>query len=261
MTAHLPLMVFSDLDGTLIDHHTYDWSPAKPALEALKGIGAGVVLASSKTATEIDVLRREMSLQHWPAIVENGAGVLGANAAPERGAEPYARLRAALDQVPDGLRRHFVGFGDMTPEDVCTATGLPRAGAVLAQERAFSEPGMWQGTEQEKEAFLTLLGRDGITAQQGGRFLTLSFGATKADQVRALCQEYGPEVTMALGDAPNDIKMLEACDYGVVIANPGRTALPPLKGEADGRILRTQGAGPAAWNGAVIDLMAQLNLR
>ena len=74
MTAQLPLLVFSDLDGTLIDHHSYDWSPAMPALAALGSIGAGVVLASSKTAAEIDLLRRDMGLEDWPAIVENGPG-------------------------------------------------------------------------------------------------------------------------------------------------------------------------------------------
>ena len=253
-------MVFSDLDGTLIDHHTYDWSPAKPALDALSAIGAAVVLASSKTATEIDVLRREMSLERWPAIVENGAGVLGANTAPQVGDGPYIRLRDTLDGLPKGLRRLFVGFGDMTAQDVSSATGLTHAGAVLAQQRAFSEPGIWQGTEHEQEAFLTHLAEKGIVAQQGGRFLTLSFGATKADQVNALRHEYAPDLTIALGDAPNDIKMLEACDYGVVIANPSRAALPALRGEAEGRILRTEGAGPAAWNGAILDLMARLNL-
>ena len=29
------VMVFTDLDGTLMDHETYDVAPAKPALDAL----------------------------------------------------------------------------------------------------------------------------------------------------------------------------------------------------------------------------------
>lgn len=30
-----PLLVFTDLDGTLLDHESYDWSPARPALNRL----------------------------------------------------------------------------------------------------------------------------------------------------------------------------------------------------------------------------------
>ncbi|MCG8099497.1 MAG: mannosyl-3-phosphoglycerate phosphatase, partial [Candidatus Thiodiazotropha taylori] len=29
-------LVFTDLDGTLLDHHSYDFSPALPALRLLK---------------------------------------------------------------------------------------------------------------------------------------------------------------------------------------------------------------------------------
>ena len=260
MTAQLPLLVFSDLDGTLIDHHSYDWSPAGPALAALKDIGAGVVLASSKTAAEIDVLRRDMGLEDWPAIVENGAGVLPARAAPQTEVVQYQAVRATLADVSSALRQHFTGFGDMTPRQVADATGLAHESAILAQTRAFSEPGLWRGTEAGKEAFLAELAAHGIHAQQGGRFLTLSFGATKADQVRVLTQQYAPKTTIALGDAPNDIGMIEACDWGVVIANPTRPPLPTLDGEAEGWIMRTQGAGPAAWNSAMLDALARLDL-
>ncbi|MEQ3710892.1 MAG: HAD-IIB family hydrolase [Tateyamaria sp.] len=260
MTTALPLMVFSDLDGTLIDHHTYDWTPAGPALNALKEVGAGVVLASSKTAVEVDALRSEMGLSGWPAIVENGAGLLGAHAAPDSMVDQYARLLAALDALPDALRSSFVGFDDMSAAELSAATGLSAKGADQAKQRAFSEPGTWYGSQEEKEAFLSQLKEQGIVAQQGGRFLTLSFGGTKAERVSALKMEYEPKITIALGDAPNDIGMLEACDYGVVIANPARAPLPPLNGEDSGRIHRTTGAGPAAWNEAVLDFLARHNL-
>ncbi|XNM83420.1 hypothetical protein ACLK1V_10775 [Escherichia coli] len=31
-----PLLVFSDLDGTLLDSHSYDWQPAAPWLSRLR---------------------------------------------------------------------------------------------------------------------------------------------------------------------------------------------------------------------------------
>jgi ribonucleotide monophosphatase NagD (HAD superfamily) len=45
-------LVFTDLDGTLLDHDTYDWTPARDALDRLTRAGIPVVFTSSKTAAE-----------------------------------------------------------------------------------------------------------------------------------------------------------------------------------------------------------------
>ncbi|CUI74170.1 HAD-IIB family hydrolase [Cognatishimia activa] len=256
MTISPDILVFSDLDGTLIDHETYAWSAAKPALAALKKAGAGVVLSSSKTAAEMIVLRTEMGLNDWPAIVENGAGVLPSGAAALPEPVQYAQLRAVLDQLPEEFRQMFTGFGDMSIADLVEATGLDQDAAALAKERCFSEPGLWSGDEAQKGVFLKALEDQGITAQQGGRFLTLSFGSNKADQMRALAHKFNPKHTIALGDAPNDIQMLEAAEFPVVIKNPHRAPLAPLVNET--RAIRTQLPGPQGWNVAILDLLNQI---
>jgi mannosyl-3-phosphoglycerate phosphatase len=55
-------LVFTDLDGTLLDHHTYGWKEAVAALEHCRKNGVPVILVSSKTRAEMDVLRRELNL-------------------------------------------------------------------------------------------------------------------------------------------------------------------------------------------------------
>jgi mannosyl-3-phosphoglycerate phosphatase len=70
--------------------------------------------------------------------------------------------------------------------------------------------------------------------------------------------QYRPRRTLALGDAPNDIEMLEAADRGVIVANPHGTPLAPLPGEADGRISRTSKPGPEGWNAAVCAVLSGL---
>ncbi|MBT0958883.1 HAD-IIB family hydrolase [Alphaproteobacteria bacterium KMM 3653] len=260
MAANLQLMVFTDLDGTLIDHDTYDWRAAKPALAALRRLGAGLILSSSKTAAEIAPLRAEIDQPQWPGIVENGAGLLPPHDAAAHDAAQYTAIREALQNLPDDLAGLFHGFGDCTPEEVAEMTGLPLKSAMLAKHRAFSEPGQWRGNRAQKTAFLAHLKTQGISAQQGGRFLTLSFGGNKADQMRAITAQYKPQHTIALGDAPNDVQMLEAADTGVVIANPHRPPLPELRGEAAGRIIRTKAAGPLGWNEAILSLINRLEL-
>lgn len=260
MNRALPLLVFSDLDGTLIDHHSYDWRPALPALKALREAGCGVVLASSKTATEIISLRAELGLTDWPAIVENGAGMLPAGQATTGRSSRYAALRAVLDQLPANLRSPFTGFGDMDAAEVSRVTGLPVDGAKAAKMRDFSEPGLWGGSDAARADFLAALGEHGVSAREGGRFLTLSFGAKKSDQMAAIIQDLSPTYTVALGDAPNDVEMIASADYGVIIANPARDPLPSLDGEATGRIIRTKAAGPMGWNTAMLGLLDQLHL-
>ncbi len=257
MKACSSLVVFSDLDGTLLDHHTYSWSAARPALDMLRRIKATLVLSSSKTAVEIAEIQAEIGISGSPAIVENGAGLL-----TDQANDPatYHQLLEVLNNLPDELRSRFEGFGNMDVARVGEITGLDAARAKHAKARAFSEPGLWSGTDEGRAEFIAALAAHGVFAREGGRFLTLSFGATKADGMAQIVASVKPHHTIALGDAPNDVEMLNAADFGVIVANPTRQPLPQLPGESTGRIFRTTLPGPAGWNEAVLRLVEQLDL-
>lgn len=248
---NVPLIVFTDLDATLLDHETYDWQPAKPVLDRLIAANVPVILASSKTAAEITQLRDAMGLSDCPAICENGAGLVPSGQGALPSPDAYRRLRRILDSLPVGLRDDYTGFGDMDVDGVAEATGLPRAEAALAAQRAFTEPGLWRGDTAELTAFLSALAAHGVSAREGGRFLTLGFGRRKVDAMKEVLTRYGNPPSIALGDAPNDQEMIEAATHGVIIPNPHRAPLPPLDGEAEGRVVREQTAGPAGWAHAV----------
>lgn len=252
----VPFLIFSDLDGTLLDHDTYRADTAKPVLAALKAANVPVILASSKTAAEMIPLRDRLGLSDYPMICENGAGRMaaGASVLPDR--TQYKRLRALLSDAPGG----FEGFGDMSIGRIVEVTGLSAEDARLAATRAFSEPGLWRGDDAGKAQFLAWLEAHEITARAGGRFLTLSFGATKADHMADIAAEFGSPPTLALGDAPNDLEMLETADFGVIIANPHRAPLPPHPYEATGRITRSSLPGPAGWAERVETLLPQLGI-
>ncbi|UWQ95180.1 HAD-IIB family hydrolase [Rhodobacteraceae bacterium M385] len=260
MAAEIPLLVFTDLDGTLIDHDTYQWDAATPALQALGSISAGIVLASSKTSAEIAPLRAALGLEDWPAIVENGAGMLPAHVRHIQGTSQHAKVRQTLSTLPAQIRRLFRGFGDVSAAEVAQMTGLTVPAAELAKQRHFSEPGQWLGSEVQKTEFVDALLDLGVQAQQGGRFLTLSFGGNKVDQMRRVIADCRPTHTIALGDAPNDVQMLEHADFGVIVRNPHRPPLPKLKGEDTGRIVRTDSPGPLGWNAAILSLLHRLDL-
>jgi mannosyl-3-phosphoglycerate phosphatase len=247
-------MVVSDLDGTLLDHDSYDWQAAAPALALLKARGIPLILATSKTAAEVADLHAALGLGALPAIVENGAGLYRPGA-PAGAATAYARIRAALAALPDPLRQGFRGFADMDAAEVARRTGLPEERAALARQRAHSEPGLWQGSAEARAGFLEALAAEGIHARHGGRFLTLSLGRSKADGLRQVARELSPEVVIALGDAPNDIELLRAADIGVIVRNDHAPRIDPLPEEAEGRIRRTAKIGPAGWNEAILALV------
>jgi mannosyl-3-phosphoglycerate phosphatase len=250
-------MIVTDLDGTLLDHASYSHAAADATLARLRAAGIPVALASSKTAAEIAPLRAELGFAHVPAICENGGGLVppGEAALPDGG--DHARLQAALAALPAPLRAPFRGFSDMSAAEIAEATGLPPEAATRARARAFTEPGLWAGTEQQRAAFTEALAARGVTAREGGRFLTLGFGHTKAERMHQIAREMGCDRILALGDAPNDVEMLETADRAAIVANPHRAPLPALAGEAEGRILRTDLPGPAGWSQAVERILSE----
>ena len=261
-----PLAIFSDLDGTLLDHRSYSFAPAQDALaEAARG-HVPVILASSKTAAEIAPLRSDLGLEGWPAIVENGAGLLPAGASDAcdgRQAENVGGRQDVLrrlESLPIALRKRFAGFTEWGTAEIARRTGLSMAEAERANTRAFSEPGEFTGDSTDFAHFVAALAERGVQAQRGGRFVALSLGADKAQRMREVLALLGfasraETYVLALGDGENDIAMLEFADLGVVIANPAHAPLPRLASEQAGRILRTRSVGPAGWNACVLAVL------
>jgi len=260
-------IVVSDLDGTLLDHHSYDWREASPALELLRLKQIPVVLCSSKTIAEIMPIREALGLSA-PFIVENGGAVY----LPEPGqdtknldkvefgmnrAEILERLDV-LATAPDMKNLGFTGFSEMTVADVINVTGLDPANAANALQREYTEPLLWQDSEESKQRFLKQVRKAGLDAVEGGRFLHISAGCNKGKAVNYLRKFYEKRkgVThklIALGDSENDISMLELADLPVLVRSPVKD-FPRIRHD---RVYRTTALGPAGWNEAILKLLKQ----
>ncbi|MBP1849735.1 HAD-IIB family hydrolase [Rhizobium halophytocola] len=255
-------VVFSDLDGTLLDHETYSFDAARPALDRLKRDGIPLVLASSKTEAEMRPIAQAIGIA-WPMIVENGAGVVGLSGDTEI-RQCYGDLRRFLADLPQPLRACFSGFGDWSDTEVAQRTGLPLEAARLARQRQFSEPGLFSGSDAQRQALLERLDAAGFRAAQGGRFFTLMPKTSKADAMATVAAHFralsnAPVTTIALGDAENDLAMLEAADHGFIIANNAHSPLPVTQRERDGHILRSKAEGPEGWNRTILDHLTRNN--
>lgn len=261
--SHSNYIVFTDLDGTLLDHDNYSYHAADEALALLRERQIPLILASSKTAAEISPLRAALGFDHCEAIVENGAGVLEpaghADQPKTQMVTDYDKIIDILSNLPRNIGQHFVGFSNWSADEVSQQTGLDIAAARAAKTRQFSEPGIWQGNASEWENFRQLLSQKNIHAQQGGRYISLSFGGNKADQMQKIISQHqtGPTklISIALGDANNDIPMLEAADHGIVIPNPSHNGISRLNSECYDRITRAAFSGPRGWNQSLMSLI------
>ncbi len=251
------LIIFTDLDGTLLDHETYSYAPALEALDALRNRNVPLIIASSKTAAEIEPLRRELGFEHCEAIVENGSGMIFSENDQQIQSDTYHSLLEKISEIPSPYRDKFVGFSQWNAAEVSTRTGLTLEASGLAKKRQFSEPGIWQGNKEELEIFSELLAEQGIMLQQGGRFISLSFGGNKVAFMKELIEKHNEGISrrfsVALGDAPNDIAMLEAADLGIVIPNPAHHGMDRIP--VGGNIIRAIQSGPAGWNESVLDIL------
>lgn len=258
-------IVFTDLDGTFLDHYTYDWSAAKPALRVLAEQRIPVVINTSKTAPEVIALQKEMSLRE-PFAVENGSalyipkGYFSHDIGEASEFSDYTRvifgakrteICPQLYALRDSYDFDFKGYTDWSIEAVMEITGLDYESAQDSLARSYSEPLIWNDTEERYEEFKGIIAKLGYKILQGGRFIHILGQTNKAEPINYLAKEVfaGKDIqTIALGDSPNDIEMLEVTDWSVWVKSP-KAGYPELKKEK--QVYCTEGLGPIGWNEAI----------
>jgi mannosyl-3-phosphoglycerate phosphatase len=264
--AHL---VVTDLDGTLLDHHTYHFDPARPALDLLRRRGVPVIFCTSKTRAETEYWRQALDNNH-PFIVENGGAIFVpsgyfpppvAMPAPRGGyhvfefGSPYAELAGVLRRASAESRCRVRGFAALSAEEVASLCGLDPDRARLAQQREYDEPFVILD-EDRTGPLLRAIEAAGMRWTRGGRFYHLTGGNDKATAVRLLLGLYrtcNPDVrTIGLGDGPNDAPFLNIVDTAFLVRSP---LLDRLQAAVPAGIPTTL-PGPRGWNEAVLNVLA-----
>ncbi len=161
-------IVFTDLDGTLLDHHTYAYGPVVPVLEKLKGLGVPVVANTSKTRSEWLYLAEQIGNDD-AFVVENGSAIY----LPDGECVIFGERREEILGYLSGLRTSydFESYSGWDVEDIAAATGLDLDSAKRSSEREFSEPLVWRGSQEDKVSFVNEVRTAGFATLQGGRFL------------------------------------------------------------------------------------------
>jgi mannosyl-3-phosphoglycerate phosphatase len=263
-------VIFTDLDGTLLDHETYSLDLARPALERLRRAGIPVVFTSSKTRAESEPLRRAAG-NSPPFISENGGALyVPAGYFPfplaearrdppydviEYGA-PYEALTAALARASQASGCRVRGFSELSVEEVAALCGLPLESAARAKLREFDEPFQILGEPPKAAALLEEIERMGLRWTRGGRFHHI-LGGDKARAVRTLLEFYrrahGEMTSVGLGDGPNDVDFLNLVDVPILVRSGATEKIQAAV--RNGRV--TAACGPRGWTEAISEMLPE----
>ena len=267
----MTVVIFTDLDASLLDHFGYGFSGAAPALRQIKARRIPLIAVTSKCRGEVDAIRTQLGIND-PFIVENGAALFlpkgyreltleGAveqeNEMVVRWGVPYQKIRFALAEA----QKHFPvrGFGDMAVTEIAELTGLPLEKAAMARQRDFSEPFVLEVPSLLGEMETWAAGLD-LRIVRGGRFFHLiGAGQDKGRAVRYLTDAFRktlnePLVTIGIGDSPNDEPMLAAVDVRVLIPHDDGTVIDM---QLPGLIIGSA-PGSRGWNEVVLHILNRI---
>ncbi len=268
----MPLAVFTDLDGSLLDHHSYSFANALPALRWIRERRIPLVFVTSKTRPEVEMLQAALGIRE-PFIVENGGAIFFPNryrgwridagflqppyTVIQLGAA-YPEIRRFIQTIKPGF--NLQGFGDLSAEDIGRLSGLPPQQAVFARQREFTEPFL-----MEDDAALIDLQRvaeaAGFKIARGGRFYHLmgsgqdkglAFGRAMSVFLR---NTHRRPLTIGLGDGANDEGMLESVDIPILIPHPDgsyeQLDVPNMR--------KARYPGSRGWNEAILGVLKTIN--
>jgi mannosyl-3-phosphoglycerate phosphatase len=261
-------IVFTDLDGTLLDSKTYSYKGSLGEVNQLKENGIPIIFCSAKTRAEQEVYRDELRLFH-PFIVENGGAIFIPHAyfpfpfdyhkavddlLVIELAMPRSMVTGLLAEIGRENDFRFKGFGDMSAAEVAEITGLNLESAKLARQRKYDEPVEFDPSGKGMSELLAKLGEAGLNWSHGGRLYHIMGGGGKGKAVEILSGLYrkmwGKIRTIGLGNGLNDLPLLQHVDIPILVQKGDRSwedvDLPRLR--------RVRGVGPEGWSRAIMEL-------
>ncbi|RXJ69624.1 mannosyl-3-phosphoglycerate phosphatase [Halarcobacter ebronensis] len=229
-------VIYTDLDGTFLNHDDYSFEDSKKALEKIKQRSIPLLFTTSKTRLEVEVLQKKVGIKE-PFIIENGAAIFfpknyqGFDLSFLDSFDNYfiKQLGLTYQQILNFYNRYkdefkMFGFSDMSIDEIIKFTGLDEEGAIFAKKRDFTEPFILKD-ESKLENLRNLAATYRIKITKGGRFYHLigqgqdkGIAVKKANEIfKSL---YNEEInSIGLGDGENDTPMFENVKNPVIIKN------------------------------------------
>jgi len=242
-------LIFTDLDGTLLNHETYAFTEAEVMLDYIRENNIPLIIVTSKTKDEVVDLQKRLDISS-PFIIENGAGIF----IPKGKDYKLIALGKTYENTTTAFKKYsktfpIKGFHQMIDDEVAQLTELSLDKAKLARKRTFSEPFILEDETKLSDLKEEAL-KDGFDVVKGGRFYHLiTKGQDKAKAVGKMKEYYETLYkkeykTIALGDGENDITMLKSVNIPILIKKFDGTF---INCKID-NLIKSESIGPKGWN-------------
>lgn len=269
-------LVFTALEGALVDPRTESFAGAEEALSELERRKIPYVLLTSYTREEVEPVRKKLGHNH-PFVTENGGGIFfpdgyfslripgsvrTARFLSIAQGRPYAEVCEALDEIAEESAVGVAGFHHMSLREIAENTGLAPRRAELARAREFDEPFYFTSADERAIArFVETARLRGFDTRRGPVFWHLSARCDAARAVRTLSQLFR-EAThrklslVGIGGSTEDLPWLRVADHAILL--PSLRAHPEAPDEGPRRtkaISIGEAPGADGWNKAILNII------
>jgi mannosyl-3-phosphoglycerate phosphatase family protein len=269
----LQKVVFTDIDGTLIDLISGKYGESDKLIYTLRENNVPIVLCSAKTFAEQNKIRDDLGLMD-PFIVENGGAIIipknyfdfqfdieQTRIKEEQGyiiielGESTREIRTKLAEIKKKLKIEFKGVADVSIEELSRLATMPIDYAKRMSEREYGET-ILQIKKSDIPTFATSIEKMGIKVIHGGRFFDVTMGTDKGKAVSILInlfrKKYRNQIKFfGVGDSANDASMLKLMDVPMVVQKPD-SSWSELEIK---NVIRLKGIGPEGWKSAFDKIM------
>ena len=229
MSKKFSLIIFTDLDGSLLHRDNFKFDEIKDYIKNLIDNGVIIIPNTSKTEKEIEEFIKELG-KELPFISENGSSIHGLNLInanfPNKiilSRDKEELIKIFDSKVPDNLKAKCKFISEMNSKQQNNIFGLQGNNLKNALNRKYTIPFLFEGDNLEKNKLLKILKSSSLTMQEGGRVLNLGDKTDKVKSMNQVLKIYrkveNKIKVIGVGDNFNDLDMLRNCDIPCLVFN------------------------------------------
>lgn len=266
MGSKKQVIIFSDLDGSLLNHSDFKFNKVNIFINKCLDLGIKIIINSSKTKNEIKNVCKDLMI-NVPFISENGSEINNLDLIVTH-QTPSIVLSRPKEQIYNifkthikhTLRKHCVFIKDLEYKKRVNILGFTDKNVEIALDRKFTHPFIFDGSENEKIELLRATKKLGLNMIQGGRLYNLCDDTNKGKAMNfvlnILSEETDNFVTIGVGDSYNDLEMLNNSDYPCIVRND----FSNFKYNAQANYIISNNEAPSGWMEVVTLALKQNNI-
>tara|TARA_B100000886_G_C20363712_1_gene466376 strand:+ start:286 stop:1092 length:807 start_codon:yes stop_codon:yes gene_type:complete len=229
LSKKFSIIIFTDLDGSLLDRDNFKFDQIKDYLRSLIDNGIIIIPNTSKTEKEIKKFLNELGSE-TPFISENGSSIHGLNLInanfPNKivlSRDKHKLLEIFNSKIPKELKEKCKFISEMNSKQQSKIFDLQDNNLKNALNRKYTIPFLFEGDKIQKNKLIKILRSATLTMQEGGRVINLGDNTNKVKSMNQVLKIYKKVESrikvIAVGDNFNDLDMLRNCDIPCLVFN------------------------------------------